>query len=136
MRYHYITVLGHPSNSNWPQPWSACGVPLHYSSGASFQIKKGLSCDHLIGTITLQFWGILPTHKKILNNKKKRTITLQFWGILPTGDISECGQAAGYHYITVLGHPSNVSMTILRARKNCTITLQFWGILPTPPLRF
>ena len=41
--------------------WQDKRVPLHYSSGASFQrsvlsVIKFLKC-----TITLQFWGILPT---------------------------------------------------------------------------
>ena len=35
-----------------------------------------------------------------------------------------------YHYITVLGHPSNDNKDVINI-PDSTITLQFWGILPT-----
>ena len=89
-------------------------VPLHYSSGASFQLAP--FAGENFGTVPLHYSSGASFQQKGGGEKahnKKSTITLQFWGILPTFFLSG---------ITRIGE--------------CTITLQFWGILPTPPLRF
>ena len=105
--YHYITVLGHPSNLRDKTGALSALVPLHYSSGASFQQWSFYRRDQGGRTITLQFWGILPTETVYHIGEVVSTITLQFWGILPTKNFCKTSQSSLYHYITVLGHPSN-----------------------------
>ena len=83
-------------------------VPLHYSSGASFQ------------RLTCSKWNMCGC-----------TITLQFWGILPTRRRPGVSSGRRYHYITVLGHPYQQKLSKMESDGHCTITLQFWGILPT-----
>ena len=85
--YHYITVLGHPSNLElWP-------------------IQSSYQKYHYITVL-----GHPSNDEYSVNQYKQyRTITLQFWGILPTKPSKFYRTSTNtYHYITVLGHPSNL----------------------------
>ena len=132
--YHYITVLGHPSNRGAGTSSPARKVPLHYSSGASFQRESKIGSSIPKSTITLQFWGILPTaeEKARIAFQPERTITLQFWGILPTLPTSwwKTSRIVPLHYSSGASFQQN-SFTMIEKLES-TITLQFWGILPTP----
>ena len=111
--------------------------------------------QHWKSTITLHFWGILPTLSGRTGNRSGGyhyitflghpsdkalscfesgglcTITLHFWGILPTAKKLELRKLCKYHYITFLGHPSDCRRISGHRRRWSTITLHFWGILPT-----
>ena len=130
--YHYITFLRHPSDTGGIFVSLLIFVPLHYISEASFRQPLVLWRDGENGTITLHFWGILPTTIfQFICDRPASTITLHFWGILPTYG------ADGYVSLPVV--PLHyISEASFRHRRNfciivnfCTITLHFWGILPT-----
>ncbi len=101
--YHYITVPGHPSDDSKRRLW-----------------KRERS------TITLQFRGIHPTLQIVLGRCNNRTITLQFRGIHPTTAVAATATLV-YHYITVPGHPSDLSTAI------CPSSLYHYITVPGHP---
>ena len=68
--YHYITVLGHPSNQA-PVAALISALPYHYITVLGHPSNLDSNGNVVeISTITLQFWGILPTARRKKRAKK------------------------------------------------------------------
>ncbi len=151
--YHYITVPGHPSDSEFEIFTTSCKVPLHYSSGASIRPWTTVSRRNTVKYHYITVPGHPSDWKEMKEERLLSTITLQFRGIHPTISKRSVVKIMMYHYITVPGHPSDKTTDCFRSRHvplhyssgasirpvemalnklwMCTITLQFRGIHPT-----
>ncbi len=111
MRYHYITVPGHPSDIC--RRCKRYGrVPLHYSSGHPSDI------EHCIMTNMGYHYITVPGHPSdcvcgpsVI--KRYHYITVPGH---PSDTEAEKTAIEKYHYITVPGHPSDVSYVLLNYR--------------------